>query len=127
MLFEKHYNNGLLLLSYLLVSADGKIEHSEYEALVKICEKEGISQERLWQFVDYAQALPERSVYNKALEEVDQCTPDEQLRIFCWLYRISEADGHVHVKEIRFLMYSLKKAGIEFEDVLKAAEDFPAI
>ena len=57
MLFENHYNNGLLLLSYLLVAADGRKDHSEFQALVKICEKENIPEEKLWQFVDYAHVL----------------------------------------------------------------------
>ena len=31
---------------------------------------------------------------------------------------MSEVDGRVHVKEVRLLLYSIKMAGIEFNDVV---------
>jgi len=34
---------------------------------------------------------------------------------------MSEADGRVHVKEVRLLLYSIRMAGIEFDDVVKRA------
>jgi hypothetical protein len=35
---------------------------------------------------------------------------------------MSEADGRVHVKEVRLMLYSIKMVGIEFDDVVKAAK-----
>ncbi len=127
MLTDNHFNNGLLLLSYLVIAADGVLDESEGEALRKICQQEGISAEYLGNFIRYAKVLPEKEVYKKALEEIEMCGDEEKLRAFGWLYRISEVDGKVHVKEIRFLMYSLKKAGIEFEDIITAKEKLPAL
>jgi len=34
---------------------------------------------------------------------------------------MSEVDGSVHVKEVRLLLYSIKSAGIEFDDVVREA------
>jgi hypothetical protein len=36
---------------------------------------------------------------------------------------MSEADGTVHVKEVRLLLYSIKMTGIEFNDVVARARE----
>jgi len=41
------------------------------------------------------------------------------LKAFVTLYKISEIDGRVHVKEVRLLLYSIKMTGIEFDDVVE--------
>ena len=127
MLTDNHFNNGLLFLSYLIIAADGVIDETEVDALKKICQYEGISLDYLDNFIRYAKVLSEKEVYNKGLEEISMCEDEEKLRAFGWLYRISEVDGTVHVKEIRFLMYSLKKAGIDFEDIISAKDKLPAL
>jgi hypothetical protein len=38
------------------------------------------------------------------------------------LYKLSEADGLVHVKEVRLLLYSIKMVGVEFNDVVARAK-----
>ena len=81
----------------------------------------------LYNFIRYAKVLSEKEVYNKGLEEISMCEDEEKLRAFGWLYRISEVDGTVHVKEIRFLIYSLKKAGIDFEDIISEKDKLPAL
>jgi hypothetical protein len=44
------------------------------------------------------------------------------------LYKLSEVDGRVHVKEIKLLLYSIKLTGVEFEDlVLKAMATPPLL
>ena len=45
----------------------------------------------------------------------------EKLNAFVHLYKLSEVDGSVHVKEVRLLLYSIKMAGIEFNDVVERA------
>ncbi len=127
MLTENHYTNGLLLLSYLITAADGILDDREIEALKTIASNENIPEDQLWNFIKYAKALPEKSVYVQGLDEISLCDRDEKLRAFCWLYRISEVDGKVHIKEVRFLLYSVKQAGIEFEDVLEEVEKFPSL
>lgn len=127
MLTDNHFHNGLLLLSYLVIAADGKLDDEEKEALKKICEKENISIEYMNNFLRYAMVLPEKEVYTKGLEEIDHCSHEEKLRAFSWLYRISEVDGMLHVKEVRFLLYSLKAAGIDFDDILAEKEKYPSL
>ena len=127
MLTDNHFNNGLLFLSYLIMVADGILDEVELDALKKICRHEAISLDYLDNFIRYTKVLPEKEVYNKGLEEIAMCNDEEKLRVFGWLYRISEVDGTVHVKEIRFLIYSLKKAGIDFEDIISEKDKLPAL
>ncbi len=127
MLTENHFNNGLLFLSYLIMVADGILDEVELDALKKICRHEGISLDYLDNFIRYTKVLPEKEVYNKGLEEIAMCNDEEKLRVFGWLYRISEVDGTVHVKEIRFLIYSLKEAGIDFENIISAKDKLPTL
>jgi uncharacterized tellurite resistance protein B-like protein len=127
MLTENHYHNGLLLLAYLIMAADGILDEKEQKALKILAEHEEISLGHLENFIKYARALPERSVYNQGLDELDQCTFDQKLRAFSWLYRIAEVDGELHVKEVRFLLYSLRQAGLELDEVIRAKEKFPSL
>lgn len=127
MLSDNPYNNGLLLLSYLVTAADGILDDAEQKALEQIADHENIDRDYLANFIKYAQALPERSVYNQGLDEISKCDRDEKLRAFSWLYRISEVDGKVHVKEVRFLLYSLRQAGIDLDEVIAVKDNYPAL
>jgi hypothetical protein len=69
--------------------------------------------------------LTEREAYSKGLDHLTHCNDDEKLRVFATLYRLSEVDGRVHAKEIRLLLYSLKTAGIEFNEVVDFAKQHP--
>jgi uncharacterized tellurite resistance protein B-like protein len=127
MLTENHFNNGLLLLAYLITAADGVLDDSERKALIAIANHEGIDLEYLDNFIKYAQALPEKSIYQIGLDEIDKCSDSQKMKAFCWLYRISEVDGKVHVKEVRFLLYSLRQAGLEIDDVIVAKDNYPSL
>lgn len=127
MLSDNHFNNGLLLLSYLVIASDGVIDDAEIDALNKICLQEGISLDYLRNFIRYCKVLPEKEVYNQGLDELDLCDTGERLRAFAWLYRLSEVDGMMHIKEVRFLMYSLKRAGMEFGDVISEKDKLPVL
>ncbi len=127
MLTDNHYHNGLLLLAYLITAADGILDDREMKALEKIADHEGIDQEHLQNFIKYAMALPEKSVYNQGIDEILMCSDDKKLDAFCWLYRISEVDGKVHVKEVRFLLYSLRQAGMDLDVVIKEKDKFPSL
>ncbi len=127
MLTENHYINGLLLLSYLIAAADGVVDDIEMKALKTIAADENVAEVHFLNFMKYAKVLPEKSIYTQGLDELAKCSQEENLRAFCWLYRISEVDGKVHIKEVRFLLYSLKKAGLNFEDVLEEVKKFPSL
>ena len=127
MSFSENYHNGLLYLAHLVISADGIIDESELKALETIKEKEEIPYNVFAAYKSEVSQMREREIYQKAIDLISTCEDDERLRAFCWLYRISEVDGSVHVKEVRFLLYSVKRANVEFDDVVAAAKDFPHI
>ena len=124
---NEHYTKSLLLLSILIMGADGILEESEMEAIREICSFENISSDEFEIFFEKFQSYTERQIFDFGIEEVSECSEDEKLRVFSWLYRISEADGKVHVKEVRFLLYIVKKAGIEFNDVIKYTDNLPSL
>jgi len=125
--FSENYHNGLLYLAHLVISADGVIDEQELKALETIREKEEIPSEVFAAYKVDVSSMKEREIYQKAIDLVSTCEDAERLRAFCWLYKISEVDGSVHVKEVRFLLYSVKRANVEFDDVVAAAKDFPHI
>jgi hypothetical protein len=53
---------------------------------------------------------------------MNNCTEEEKLNAFVHLYKMSEIDGRVHIKEVRLLLYTIKNAGIEFNDVVARAK-----
>lgn len=123
---NKNYQLGLLYLVHLLVSADGVIDENERAALEKIKSRENIPDDIFLQFkIDITQKK-ECDIYQAGLESFSQCSDQEKLRGFAILYKMSEVDGRVHVKEVRLLLYSSRMSGIEFDDVVKLAAEIPA-
>lgn len=127
MSFTKNYHDGLLYLSHLIISADGIIDDNELLAMENIKKKEEIPDEVFSAYKRNVQNMKEKDIYQKAIDQIATCTDAERLRAFCWLYKISEVDGNVHVKEVRFLLYSVKRANVDFDDVVEAAKKFPPI
>lgn len=121
---KRSYQLGLLYLIHLLVGVDGDVHETEIQALNKIKLKEQIDGDILKEFDDDIASLKERDIYKKGIDMINECTRDEKLKTFVTLYKLSEADGRVHLKEIRLLLYSIEIAGIEFDDVVNAAKDF---
>ena len=127
MITQDHYQNSLLLLSYLVINADGKLEKSEIEALKKICEFEDIDESLMTSFLEKVQLMPEKDVYQTGIDEISSCSDPEKIKIFSWLYKISESDGKVDAREVRFLLYAVRSAGIEFDQVMDYARMKPAL
>jgi uncharacterized tellurite resistance protein B-like protein len=117
----KKYQLGLLYLIHLLINADGVIDEKERSALLKVKEDEAIPDTLFNEFEKEVHRLKEREIYQVGIELINECTTDEKLKAFVHLYKISEADGRVHVKEVRLLLYSIRQAGIEFDDVVRLA------
>lgn len=115
------YQLGLLYLVHLLISADGVVDESEEKQLLKICEKESIPAEVFSEFKTQVTGSKDREIYHKGIELINKCSDEEKLDAFVHLYKMSEADGTVHVKEVRLLLYSIKMADIEFNDVVARA------
>ena len=123
---NKNYQLGLLYLVHLLVSADGVVDEKELAALEKIKTREKISDDVFSQFKTDINVKKERDIYQSGLEYLSQCTNVERLQAFAILYKMSEVDGRVHVKEVRLLLYSTKMTGVEFDDVVKQAGQMPS-
>lgn len=118
---------GLLYLTHLIISADDVVDDDELNALKKICDTEGIPGKIFNKVRGDLESLSEKEIYLSGLASLEACSDEDRMKVFVWLYKMSAADGNVHAKEIRFLLYSLRKAGIEFDDVVKAAKSYPPI
>ncbi|MBP9926798.1 MAG: hypothetical protein KBF45_12505 [Cyclobacteriaceae bacterium] len=113
---------GLLYLSHLLIGADGSIDEKEFQALSKIKDKESVSDSLFKEFELAVTGKDERDIYKAGMELINSCTDEEKLNSFVHLYKLSEIDGRVHVKEIRLLLYTIKNAKIEFNEVVARAK-----
>ena len=118
---NKNYQLGLLDLVHLLMSADGVVDDNETQALNTIKGKEGISETVFDEFKEAIRTKRGREIYQTGIEYMNRCTDEEKLRAFVILYKMSEVDGRVHVKEVRLLLYCIKVSGIEFDDVVAKA------
>ena len=118
---NKNYQLGLLYLVHLLMSADGVVDENETRALNDIKAKEGIPDGTFGEFKNAISNKKERDIYHTGIEYMNQCTDTEKMRAFVILYKMSEVDGRVHVKEVRLLLYCIKVSGIEFDDVVAKA------
>ena len=115
------YHEGLLYLIHLLINADGVVNSREQLALFRIKEKEKISQNVFENFLEDIKIKKPREVYQEGIEKINACSDKEKLRAFVHLYKLSQVDGSVHVKEVRLLLYSIKMANVEFDDVVAEA------
>jgi uncharacterized tellurite resistance protein B-like protein len=124
---DPHYHRGLLFFIHLLISADGVIDENELEALRIIKEREKIPETLLNDFEEQVKKMKEREIYEAGMGHISHCNDRDKLKIFVWLYKLSEVDGRVHIKEIRLLLYSIKIAGVDFEDVVNYARTLPPL
>jgi hypothetical protein len=124
---DKNYQLGLLYFIHLLISADGVTNMDELDALSKIKLRENIPDNIICEFEEIKNSKTEREIYQSGLDHLTSCSDHEKLKVFSTLYRLSEVDGRVYTKEIRLLLYSLKTAGIEFNDVVDYAKANPFI
>jgi uncharacterized tellurite resistance protein B-like protein len=119
---SKNYQLGLLYLAHLLINADGIVNETEKQALLKIKSKEEIPNPVFDEFLREVIRLKPKEIYQKGIELINECEDEKKLKAFAHLYKISEVDGSVHVKEVRLLLYSVKMADIEFDDVVALAK-----
>jgi len=113
---------GLLYLTHLLISADGVIDEKEFASLLRIKNRENIPDSVFKEFEDSIMDRKEKEIYKTGIDLISECTDQEKLEAFANLYNMSEVDGAVHVREVRLLLYSIKAAGIEFDDVVNYAK-----
>ena len=118
---NKNYQLGLLYLVHLLINADGVINEHEEKALERIKEKEKISPAVFEAFLKQVRTKKPKEIYQDGIALINSCEDEEKLNAFVHMYKLSEVDGSVHVKEVRLLLYSIKMADIEFNEVAEAA------
>lgn len=119
---HKNYQSALLYFVHLLIGADGVEDKAEIAALQSIKQQENIPDPIFIDFTNKISSASEREIYQQALIHLAKCNSGEKLRVFATLYWLSEVDGRVHTKEIKLLIYSIKDAGIEFNDVVDYAK-----
>lgn len=119
---NKNYHLGLLLLVHLLINVDGDLDESERAALASIIQKEGIPEDIVSEFEQSVTNTSERDIYHRGIQLLNKCSDDDKIMALVHLYKLSEADGLVHVKEVRLLLYSIKMVGVEFNDVVARAK-----
>jgi uncharacterized tellurite resistance protein B-like protein len=124
---NEKYHLGLLCLAHLLISADGNVDGIEKDALAIVRKKEIIGEAGFNAFLSFIRGKNEREIYHAGIDLVNGCTDEEKLQVFTTLYKLSEVDGRVHVKELRLLLYSIKHSGIEFDDVVNKAMTTPSL
>jgi hypothetical protein len=122
-----NYQLGLLCLSHLLICADGVVDVQEAAALELIRKREKISEKIYQEFQRVIAEKKERDLYQHGINLINLCSDDEKLRAFVMLYKLSEVDGRVHIKEIRLLLYSIKLANVAFNDVVEEATSSPPL
>jgi hypothetical protein len=115
---------GLLHFIHLLVTADGFVDERERERemIDAIRQEEQIPTTIFQSFVRNISGKAEREVFLAGIDLLDACTEEERLCAFVHLYRLAQSDDRLDVREVKFLLYSLKKTRIEFEDVVMGAQ-----
>jgi uncharacterized tellurite resistance protein B-like protein len=124
---HRDYHLALLCLTHLLVCADGVEHETEIDALKIIKDREGITNATFSEFQTILKQKKEREIYQTGIAHMNRCSDAEKLNVFVTLYKLSEVDGRVHVREIKLLLYSIKVAGVEFNDVVNRAMLTPSL
>ena len=121
------YSTGLLALTSVLISSDGEISEKELLYLQKIRESEGIPDTLFESIGDSILGKPEREVYQIGIDSINACSDVEKLRAFVKMYQLAMADGVIHVKEVRLLLYAVKITHVDINTVVKMAEQSVAV
>lgn len=124
---DRNYQLGLLCLSHLLISADGVVDDIEVNALQVIKDREKIPDLLFQEFECMVREKKEREIFQTGIDSINRCSTEEKIKALALLYKLSEVDGRVHVREIRFLLYSIKLTDVEFDDVVAQAMTFPSL
>ena len=118
---NKNYPFGLFYLAHLLISADG-IDKKEETALMRIKSKEQIANNSFREFSNNVRSLKEKEIYQQGIEMLNKCSDFEKLNAFVHLFKMSEVESTVQVKEVRLLLYSIRMVAIEFKVMVEKAK-----
>ena len=118
---NKNYPFELFYLAHLLISAD-VIDKKEETALMRIKSKEQIANNSFREFSNNVRSLKEKEIYQQGIEMLNKCSDSEKLSAFVHLYKMSEVESTVQVKEVRLLLYSIRMVAIEFKVMVEKAK-----
>jgi uncharacterized tellurite resistance protein B-like protein len=117
-----NFQLGLLHFAHVLAMVDGRMDEREKDAILALREEEHIPDLVFQHFERAIRQKTEKDIYREGIELLNQCDEEEKLCAFVHLYKLSEADDKIHIKEVRLLLYSLKATRIDFEDVELGAQ-----
>jgi uncharacterized tellurite resistance protein B-like protein len=116
-----NFQLGLLHFVHLLANVDGVVDERERKAMWSIKDEEKIADSVFHEFEQRIATEKEQDIYKEGVDLLNSCSEEERLCAFVHLYRLAEADENIHIREVRLLLYGIKEAKIEFEDVLMSA------
>ena len=111
------YHEGLLLFAHLLMNVDGVVDERELKALEEIRKEENIPEETFSVFRETITRKPEKELYHDGIDMLNNCSEQERLCALVHLYRLSESDFSIHPREVRLLLYSLKRTDVDFDEI----------
>jgi uncharacterized tellurite resistance protein B-like protein len=111
------YHQGLLLFAHLLMNVDGVVDERELKALEEIRKEENIPEETFSVFRETITKKPEKDLYHDGIDMLNNCSEQERLCALVHLYRLSESDFSIHPREVRLLLYSLKRTDVDFDEI----------
>lgn len=115
----QNYATGLLSLAYILITSDGEISENELKYLEKIKNLEGLTEDHYHSFRLSLVGKKEREIYQAGIEAINRCTDKQKLSAFVRLYQMADADGVIHVKEVRLLLYAVKSVDVDINQVIE--------
>ena len=111
----------LLHFVHLLANVDGVIDDRERKAMWSIKDEEKIADSVFHEFEKKIQTEKPQKIYEEGVDLLNSCSEEERLCAFVHLYRLAKADQNIHIREVRLLLYGIKEAKIEFDDVMLSA------
>lgn len=111
------YHEGLLLFAHLLMNADGFVDERELKALEEIRQEENIPELTFAAFQETITRKTEKDLYHDGIDLLNKCSDQERLCALVHLYNLSESDLSIHPREVRLLLYSLKRTDVDFDEI----------
>jgi hypothetical protein len=116
------YSTGLLALISVLINSDGEISEKELSYAQKMRESEGIPDAMFDSIKASILGKSEKEVYQIGIDALNACPEIDKVHAFVKMYQMAMADGVIHVKEVRLLLYAVKITHVDINYVMKLAK-----
>jgi len=121
------FHEGLLYLAHSASSVDGISHVDEKRTIRRMIEHEKIPKELDLEVTQCIMVEPQKEIYRKGMSCFLQISKEERIRGLAWLYRLIEADGKVHIKEARWLLYIISSADLDLDEILDYVDKLPEL